>query len=57
VYVVGLKDFLGSAAKAGQLAGRLVEMYIFVAVVFFIICFTASKLVKYIQVRTTPGAR
>ncbi|MBL0141158.1 MAG: amino acid ABC transporter permease [Betaproteobacteria bacterium] len=51
VYVVALKDFLGAASKAGQLTGRIVELYIFVAVVFFIICFAASWAVKRLQVR------
>ena len=54
VYVVGLKDFLGAASKAGQLTGRIVELYIFVAVVFLVICFSASKLVKFIQNRMDP---
>jgi len=55
VYVVGLKDFLGAASTAGQISGRSTELYIFVALIFFVICFGASKLVKYIQVRTQPG--
>ncbi len=55
VYVVGLKDFLGAASKAGQLTGRIVELYIFVAIVFLVICFGASKLVKFIQVRMDPA--
>ena len=55
VYVVGLKDFLGAASKAGQLTGRIVELYIFVALVFLVICFGASKLVKFIQVRMDPA--
>jgi glutamate/aspartate transport system permease protein len=46
VYVVGLKDFLGAASKGGQLTGRIVELYVFVAVVYFVICFGASWLVK-----------
>jgi len=46
VYVVGLKDFLGAASKGGQLSGRIVELYIFVAFVYFVICFGASFLVK-----------
>jgi glutamate/aspartate transport system permease protein len=46
VYVVGLKDFLGAASKGGQLSGRLVELYLFVAVVYFVICFGASFIVK-----------
>lgn len=51
VYVVALKDFLGAASKAGQLTGRIVELYIFVAVVFFILCFLASHAVKRLQAR------
>jgi len=46
VYVVGLKDFLGAASKGGQLSGRIVELYIFVAFVYFVVCFGASWLVK-----------
>jgi glutamate/aspartate transport system permease protein len=51
VYVVALKDFLGAASKAGQLTGRIVELYVFVAVVFFVICFAASWAVKRLQAR------
>ena len=51
VYVVGLKDFLGAASKGGQITGRIVELYVFVAFVFFVICFGASWLVKRIQAR------
>lgn len=55
VYVVALKDFLGAASKAGQLTGRIVELYIFVAVVFFILCFLASHAVKRLQARLAVG--
>ena len=51
VYVVGLKDFLGAASKAGQLSGRIVELYVFVAFVFLVICFGASFLVKRLQAK------
>jgi len=51
VYVVGLKDFLGAASKGGQLSGRIVELYVFVAIVFFVICFSTSWLVKKLQAR------
>ena len=51
VYVVGLKDFLGAASKQGQITGRLVELYLFVAVAFFVICFGASRLVRRLQAR------
>ena len=51
VYVVGLKDFLGAASKGGQLTGRIVELYVFVAFVYFVICFGASWLVKRLNER------
>jgi glutamate/aspartate transport system permease protein len=43
VYVLSLTDFLGAATRIGQRDGRLVEMYIFVAIVYLAICFTASR--------------
>jgi glutamate/aspartate transport system permease protein len=51
VYVVALKDFLGAASKAGQLTGRIVELYLFVAFVFLVICLAASWGVKRLQAR------
>jgi glutamate/aspartate transport system permease protein len=53
VYVISLSDFLGAAAKIGQRDGRLVELYLFVAVVYFIICLAASQLVRRLQRRLT----
>ncbi len=52
VYVISLTDFLGAAAKIAQRDGRLVEMYLFAAFVYFVISFTASFLVKRLQLRT-----
>ena len=57
VYVVALKDFLGAASKAGQLTGRIVELYLFVALVFFVICFAASWAVKRLQARLAVSSR
>ena len=37
VYVLSITDFLGAASKVAQRDGRLVEMYLFAAVVYFII--------------------
>lgn len=51
VYVVSLPDFLGAASKVAQRDGRLVEMYIFAALVYFIISFLASWLVKRLQAK------
>src|SRR5512134_1151342 len=56
VYVVGLKDFLGAASKGGQITGRIVELYVFVAVVFFLICFACSWAVRRLQ-SGAAGAR
>jgi glutamate/aspartate transport system permease protein len=49
VYVLSITDFLGAASKVAQRDGRLVEMYIFAALVYFIICFVASLLVRRLQ--------
>src|SRR6478672_5689491 len=51
VYVLSITDFLGAASKVAQRDGRLVEMYIFAALVYFIICFVGSQLVKRLQRR------
>ena len=51
VYVLSITDFLGAAAKVAQRDGRLIEMYLFVAVVYFIISFSLSYLVKRLQQR------
>jgi glutamate/aspartate transport system permease protein len=43
---------LGAATKIGQRDGRLVEMYLFVAAVYFFICYLLSWQVRKLQVRT-----
>lgn len=52
VYVLSLTDFLGAATKVAQRDGRLIEMYIFVAVVYFVMSYAASLFVRYLQQRT-----
>jgi glutamate/aspartate transport system permease protein len=51
VYVLSVTDFLGAASKVAQRDGRLVEMYLFAAVVYFIISLGASILVRKLQRR------
>jgi glutamate/aspartate transport system permease protein len=51
VYVISITDFLGAASKIAQRDGRLVEMYLFAAVVYFIISLAASLLVRQLQRR------
>jgi glutamate/aspartate transport system permease protein len=51
VYVVGLTDFMGAASKVAQRDGRLVEMYLFAALIYFLFCYSASYFVKWLQAR------
>jgi len=52
VYVLSITDFLGAASKVAQRDGRLVEMYLFAAVVYFVISFAASQGVRALGQRT-----
>ena len=49
VYVLSITDFLGAASKVAQRDSRLVEMYLFAALVYFIVSFGLSLLVKRLQ--------
>jgi glutamate/aspartate transport system permease protein len=51
VYVISATDFLGAAAKVANRDYRLVEMYSFAAVVYFVISYGLSTLVKRFQDR------
>jgi glutamate/aspartate transport system permease protein len=51
VYVLSVPDFLGAASKVAQRDGRLVEMYLFAAAVYFAISFVASLGVRRLQAR------
>jgi glutamate/aspartate transport system permease protein len=52
VYVISVTDFLGAASKVAQRDGRLVEMYLFTACVYFLISLVASHAVRSLQRRT-----
>ena len=49
VYVVGLKDFLTAADLVAARDNRVVELYLFTAVVYFILCWLGSLLVRRLQ--------
>jgi glutamate/aspartate transport system permease protein len=51
VYAIGAKDLLKASEIAGKNYNRPVEMYLFVAVVYFVICIALSLLVKRLQKR------
>lgn len=56
VYVLSITDFLGAASKVAQRDGRLVEMYSFCALVYFLICCLASLAVRRLQRRLAAPA-
>ena len=51
VYVVGLADFFGAAYKIGDRDGRIMELLLFAGSVYFVICFSVSRIVKNLQTR------
>ena len=51
VYTVGLVDFLNSARSSGDIIGRSNEFLIVAGLVYFMISFAASRLVKLMQKR------
>jgi glutamate/aspartate transport system permease protein len=51
VYAIGAKDLLKASEIAGKNYNRPVEMYLFVAVVYFVLCFGLAYLVKRLQKR------
>lgn len=51
VYIISLPDFVTLASKIAQRDGRLIEMYVFVAIVYFALCFALSYVVKRLQTK------
>ena len=49
VYVIGLHDFLTATSIVANREGRLVELYLFAAVVYFMLCFAASRGVQALR--------
>jgi glutamate/aspartate transport system permease protein len=49
VYAIGATDFFGAADKVSNRDFRPTEMYLTVAVVYLVICFALSRLVKMLQ--------
>ncbi len=51
VYAIGAYDLLKGFTNAGRLYGRPEEAYLLAAVVYFVICYTLSLLVKRLQAK------
>ena len=51
VYVLSLTDLLGAGSKIAQRDGRLLEIYLTVALIYLVICSIAAELVGYLKAR------
>jgi glutamate/aspartate transport system permease protein len=51
VYAIGAYDLLKGFVTGGKIYGRVEEVYILAAIVYFILCMTLSYLVKKLQAR------
>lgn len=51
VFVVSLRDFMTASSIIARTEGRLVEMYLFAALVYFVICFAGSLYVRRLNDR------
>jgi glutamate/aspartate transport system permease protein len=49
VFVVSLRDFMTVSSIVARTEGRLAEMYVFAALVYFAICFAGSLFVRRLQ--------
>jgi len=49
VSLLNVTDFVGAAVKIAQRDSRVVEMYLFVAVVYFALCYALSYMAKRLQ--------
>jgi glutamate/aspartate transport system permease protein len=53
VYAIGAYDMLKGFEIAGKNSGRPVEAYLAAALIYFLICFGLSQLVRHLQLRTS----
>lgn len=51
VSLLNVTDFVGAAVKIAQRDSRVVEMYLFVAIVYFLLSLTLSAMVRQLQKR------
>ncbi|MFJ7568187.1 amino acid ABC transporter permease [Herminiimonas sp. NPDC097707] len=51
VSLLNVTDFVGASVKIAQRDSRVVEMYLFVAIVYFVLSFALSSMVRQLQKR------
>jgi len=52
VYAIGAYDLLKGFVTAGKIYGRPEEAYLLATVIYFVMCFSLSTLVKRLQAKT-----
>ena len=52
VYAIGAYDMLKGFETAGKQFGRPIEAYLLAAVVYFVMCYALSQIVRQIQIKT-----
>jgi len=52
VYAIGAYDMLKGFETAGKQFGRPIEAYLLAAVVYFVMCYVLSRIVRQIQIKT-----
>jgi len=54
-YVIGIRELLRSASIVDAREMRSVELYVFIGIIYFIICYSMSTIVKRWEVRRRSG--
>lgn len=57
VYVIGVTDFFRAAANVNMRVFRPYEVFVFVALVYFVFCYSLSRLGMYLERRLAVGSR
>jgi His/Glu/Gln/Arg/opine family amino acid ABC transporter permease subunit len=55
VYVIGVTDFFRAASNVNMRVFRPYEVFIFVAIVYFVFCYSISRFGSYLERRLAPG--
>jgi glutamate/aspartate transport system permease protein len=55
VYVISLRDFMTSASIIANRDNRLIETYLFAALIYFIICAAADSVARMLATRREPS--
>ncbi|MDX2271587.1 MAG: amino acid ABC transporter permease [Cyanobacteriota bacterium] len=57
ISVINVREFMGASRIIAEKEGRPVEIYIFAALIYLLVCLISSQLVKFLEQRTDPKRR